>query len=67
MLTYEQAKTLEKGDVVYESGFKCYVISVALDEKTQTATVVYTDGAAGGDEFVGHTGNPKFGLTRQPS
>lgn len=67
MLTFEQAKALKKGDIVYESGCKCYVISVALDEKTQTATVVYTDGGAGGDEFVGRTGSPKFGLTRQPS
>lgn len=65
MLTFEQAKALKKGDIVYESGYKCYVVSVTLDEKSQTAQVVYTDGAAGGDEFIGHTGNPKFGLTRQ--
>ena len=67
MLTFEQAKALRKGDIVYESGYKGYVISVELDEKSQTAKVVYTDGGAGGDEFVGHTGNPKFGLTRQLS
>ena len=67
MLTYEQAKTLEKGDVVYHSCYEGYVISVALDEKAQTASVIYTDGAAGGDEFVGRTGDPKFGLTRQPA
>lgn len=65
MLTFEQAKGLKKGDVVYESGIKCFVVSVALDEKTQTAEVIYTDGGAGGDEFTGRTGNPKFGLTRQ--
>lgn len=67
MLTFEQAKALKKGDIVYGTGFKCFVVKVTLNEKDQAAEVVYTDGGAGGDEFTGRTGDPRLSLTRQAS
>lgn len=64
MLTFEQAKRLKKGDVVYESGYTCYVVKVVLNEADQSAQVVYTDGGAGGDEFTCSTGDNRLSLTR---
>jgi hypothetical protein len=65
MLTFEQAKGLKKGDIVYGDGYKCYVVKVTLNEKDQSAEVVYTDGGAGGDEFTSRTNDPRLSLTRQ--
>ncbi len=64
MITYEQAKALKKGDIVYEAGYTCYVVKVILNEEEQSAEIVYTDGGAGGDEFPGRTNSPRLSLTR---
>lgn len=64
MITFEQAKALKAGDIVYNGPYTGYVVKVTLNEKEQSAVVVYTDGGAGGDEFDGRTNDPKLSLTR---
>ena len=41
MLTFEQAKALKEGDIVYGDGFKCYVVKVTLNEKERSAEMIY--------------------------
>lgn len=65
MLTFEQAKALKEGDIVFNEGYQCYVVKVTLNEKDQSAEVIHTDGGAGADEFSLRTNDPRLSLTRQ--
>lgn len=51
MLTFEQAKKLKKGDVVYEGKFKCSVVKIKVDKEAQKVVISYTDGSP--DVFEG--------------
>lgn len=51
MLTFEQAKKLKKGDVVFEGGHKCQVVKIKVDKEAQNVAIFYTDGSP--DVFEG--------------
>jgi hypothetical protein len=51
MLTFEQAKKLKKGDVVYEGKYKCFVVKIKVDKEAQKVAISYTDGSP--DVFEG--------------
>lgn len=51
MLTFEQAKKLKKGDVVYEGKYKCFVVKIKVDKDAQKVAISYTDGSS--DVFEG--------------
>lgn len=51
MLTFEQAKKLKKGDVVYEGKYKCFVVKIKVDKEAQKVAITYTDGSS--DNFEG--------------
>ena len=51
MLTFEQAKKLKKGDVVYEGKYKCFVVKIKVDKEAQKVVITYTDGSS--DNFEG--------------
>lgn len=64
MITFQQAKALKAGDIVYSSGYTCYVVRVELNEDEQSARIIHTDGGTGGDKFEQSTGDPRLSLTR---
>lgn len=64
MLTFEQARALKEGDVIYHAGYTGYVIRVDLNEKDQSALIVYTDGSVGGDKFESQSDDPRISIKR---
>lgn len=63
MITFEEAKELEPGDVFFTKHYVRYVIAVTVDEITQTATITYTDDGGGGDQFDIRNDDPSISLT----
>lgn len=64
MLTFDQAKALKEGDVIYHAGYTGYVVRVDLNEEDQSARIVYTDGSVGGDKFESRSDDQRLSLER---
>jgi hypothetical protein len=60
VISFDQAKNLKKGDVVFSGPYTGYVVKTKVNKKAQTVAITYTDGSS--DEFEGTNAN--LSLTR---